>query len=223
MNHFTILGDVVAPTNIQIYYSFKGGSLTDYSSHGIHATAFGALVTTTGRVDEAIQFDSGAYISNNYHPFDFSRVNDYSYTMALWAKPTGSNSAQTLVFVSTSTGWCAHFIATTSTGVLTVNSWMDGPVGALGPLLTLNTWTHIGYTYSPSNGIRLYVNGELYSSSVPFTFSAPGAPVTITLGTDNGETGCTPGYGGAFVGALDEFYLYNVELTAAQIWTLAHP
>ncbi|CAM2719231.1 unnamed protein product, partial [Rotaria socialis] len=40
---------------------------------------------------------------------------------------------------------------------------------------------------------------------------------------DSGGTSCSPGYGGAFTGALDEFYLYNRELTAAQIYALANP
>ncbi|CAF4863461.1 unnamed protein product, partial [Rotaria magnacalcarata] len=31
------------------------------------------------------------------------------------------------------------------------------------------------------------------------------------------------GYGGPFTGALDEFYIYSRELTAAQILALANP
>ncbi|CAM4773690.1 unnamed protein product [Rotaria magnacalcarata] len=215
--------EILSDANLQVYYSFDGGSLTDYGPNGINATAFGVLSNVTGRVNQAIQFNSGPYISYTYYPFYFLGVSAYSYTMALWAKPTGSYSAKTLVYVTASSGWCVHFVVTTSSGVLTANSWMGNAVGATGPTLTLNTWTHIGYTYSTANGVRLYINGNLYSSTGSFTFSASGAPMLIRLGGDGGGTSCSPGYGGAFTGALDEFYLYNRELTAAQIWALANP
>lgn len=135
----------------------------------------------------------------------------------------GSYSAQTLVYVTAASGWCVHFLVTTPSGVLTANSWVGSAMSATGPTLTLNTWTHIGYTYSSTNGIRLYINGNLYSSSGSYTFSASGAPMLIILGGDGGGTSCSPGYGGVFTGGLDEFYLYNRELSAAQIWALANP
>ncbi|CAM4938096.1 unnamed protein product [Rotaria socialis] len=47
--------------------------------------------------------------------------------------------------------------------------------------------------------------------------------LVVQRGGDSGGTSCSPGYGGAFTGALDEFYLYNRELTAAQIYALANP
>ncbi|CAF2540864.1 unnamed protein product [Rotaria sp. Silwood2] len=40
---------------------------------------------------------------------------------------------------------------------------------------------------------------------------------------DSGRTVCSPAYGGVFTGALDEFYLYRSELTAAQVLALANP
>ncbi|CAF4149633.1 unnamed protein product, partial [Rotaria sp. Silwood1] len=56
-----------------------------------------------------------------------------------------------------------------------------GPVATGGPILPLNTWNHIGFTYSSTNGGRLYINGTLYSTSGPFSYSASGALVTICL------------------------------------------
>ncbi|CAF4326016.1 unnamed protein product, partial [Rotaria sordida] len=41
-----------------------------------------------------------------------------------------------------------------STGQLVANGWNGGIVATNGPILPLNTWTHIGYTYSTTNGIR---------------------------------------------------------------------
>ncbi|CAF1326008.1 unnamed protein product [Rotaria sordida] len=171
---------------LQVYYSFDSSSLTDGGPNGINGTAYsGSLSTTTGRVNQAIQFNSGPYISYSYHSFYFLGVSGQSYTMALWAKPTGSYRSQTLVFVGIGGSWCVHFLVCTSSGQLNAVGWMGSSnVIANGPILTLNTWTHIGYTYSSTNGIRLYINGNLYSSSGAFTFSALGSPVPIIIGGD---------------------------------------
>lgn len=46
-----------------------------------------------------------------------------------------------------------------------VNLWRGAKVLVAGSILLLNTWTHIDYTYSSINGIRLYINGTQYSAS----------------------------------------------------------
>ncbi|CAF1053260.1 unnamed protein product [Rotaria sp. Silwood1] len=110
-----------------------------------------------------------------------------------------------------------------STGYLSAHLWNGGDVTSNGPILPLNSWTHIGYTYSSSNGIQLYVNGALYSTTSSFSFSASGVPMYMILGSDGGRTGCSPGFGGSFTGAFDEFYVHSCELTASQVNSLANP
>ncbi|CAF4553452.1 unnamed protein product, partial [Rotaria sp. Silwood2] len=56
-----------------------------------------------------------------------------------------------------------------STGRLYANSWSGGGVSLTGPIVPLNTWTHIGYTYSSTNGVRLYINVKPH----PYTDSPP--------------------------------------------------
>ena len=93
------------------------------------------------------------------------------------------------------------------------NLWNSAGVTAAGPVLPLNTWTHIGYTYSTTNGIRLFINGVLYSTTGAFNYVAANTHLQIVLAGSMGGSGCSPGYGGSFTGALDEFYLYSRELT----------
>lgn len=71
--------------------------------------------------------------------------------------------------------------------------------------------------------MRLYVNGVLNGSSGAFTCIAAGGAVTVTLGNKLGNTFCTSGYGDSFNGAIDDFYFYLGELTAAEISMLANP
>ncbi|CAF4408370.1 unnamed protein product [Rotaria sp. Silwood2] len=170
---------------LEAYYSFDGGSLIDGGPNGVNGTAYGSLSTTTGRVNQAIQFNSAPYISYSYYPFYFLGISGQPYTMALWAKPTGSYTQQTLVFVGRSSGWCVHFLVMMSSGQLNAISWSgSNNVVVNGPILTLNTWTHIGYTYSSTNGMRLYINGNQYSTSGVFTFSASTVPMPIIIGGD---------------------------------------
>ncbi|CAF4022599.1 unnamed protein product, partial [Rotaria sp. Silwood1] len=208
---------------LQVYYSFDGGALTDNGPNGINGTAYGSLSSTTGRVNGALQFSMGSYISYSYNPFYFLGVDGKPHTIAVWVKPTGSYSTQTIFFVGSISYWCVHFLVMQSNGKLYANSWRGAGVSLAGPILPLNTWTHIGYTYSSTNGVRLYIDGILHSSTGAFTFSSARQSVPIVLGGDAGQTGCSPSYGGAFTGALDEFYLYRRELTVSEIWSLANP
>ncbi|CAF1411388.1 unnamed protein product [Rotaria sordida] len=111
-----------------------------------------------------------------------------------------------------------------STGNINVRLWNSGALGVSGPVLALNSWTHIGYTYSSTNGIRLYINGTQFVTTGASSFTASGSPMYIVLGNDDGRTSlCSPGFGGSFNGAMDEFYLYRRELTASQVLALANP
>jgi hypothetical protein len=203
------------------YYSFDGGSVLDGGPNGINGTLSGSVTTIAGRVNQALQFSSGSYFYVTYTSFYFLGVSNYPFTLSLWVKPTGSYAISTLFFVDA--GWCVGFLTTTSSGNIMANLWNGGPVAASGPILPLNSWNHIGYTYSSTDGIRLYVNGTLYSTSGVFTYAASGALAQIVLAGDLGLNGCSPGYGGSFTGAVDEFYIYSRELTAAQILALANP
>ncbi|CAF1033925.1 unnamed protein product [Rotaria sordida] len=214
--------ELLNDASLYVYYSFDGGSILDNGPNGINATVYGSLSTTTGRVNQALQFGSASYLYYTYAPFYFLGISNQAFSIGLWAKPTGSLAASTLVFVTVST-WCVHFVTMRSSGQLTANLWNGGAIATNGPTFSLNNWVHIGYTYSPSNGIKLYINGNFYSTTGSFSFSASGVPMYITLGSDGGLTHCSPSYGGQFTGALDEFYLYRRELAASEIWALANP
>ncbi|CAF0767437.1 unnamed protein product [Rotaria sordida] len=209
--------------SLYVYYSFNDGSLLDNGPNGINGTASGVLTSIIGRINRAIQFSSGSYIYYTYAPFYFLGINNHAFSISLWAQPTGSYAASTLVLVERSASWCVHFLVMNSAGYLSAHLWNGSDVGTNGPILPLNSWTHIGYTYSLSNGIQLYINGALYSTTGGFSFSASGVPTYMILGNDEGLASCTPGFGGPFTGAFDEFYVHNCELTASQVSALANP
>ena len=104
-------------------------------------------------------------------------------------------------------------------------SWLGSVVAIIGPQIPTNNWTHIVQTWSSSNGLRLYVNGGLYGSATMATYNAGAPPECISLGTSVFGTYCNTGQivMGKYFGALDEFYVYNRELTADEVCLLAHP
>ncbi|CAF0713063.1 unnamed protein product [Adineta steineri] len=114
----------------------------------------------------------------------------------------------------------------TSSGQITIDSWNSSNVPLTGPQAPLNTWTHVVTTYSPTSGLKLYINGTLWSSVGAYTFAAGSIPMTITLGNSLlGTSTCNTAtiQMGQFYGSIDEFYVYARELTTSEVTALANP
>ena len=122
------------------------------------------------------------------------------------------------------------FIGFTSSHQLTVQVLNNTvPINTIGPILTVNTWTHIAQTFSITNGLKLYVNGSLYSSiSTITTYVASGSQNYLTIAstltaslapqycTSTGVLGMA-----SYNGAIDELRVYSRELTAEDVCTLS--
>lgn len=114
-------------------------------------------------------------------------------------------------------------------GQLSARSWANSPMVIDGPIVPSNAWSHIAATYAPTIGLRLYVNGILVNSTVPFYFYASGVPMYLTLANSlDGVLGGTCNsymiaHSGTFRGAIDELRVYARQLTADDVFTLANP
>lgn len=201
----------------------------DAGPNQMPAIATGLISGDGGRVRQSYLFNSSSgyfqasgfvLLGQNYRPHSF----------AMWIRPvTSVTNGGTILHVSSNnvgTGWCVPFIGLSLAGQIVLNSYNGtGVPTVVGPVLTLGFWVHIAYTYSSTNGIRLYVNGALYGQSGAFNFVPSGLPMYVTLGQSLSGTICArnvlvPGY---FTGEIDEVYVYSRELTAADVTTLANP
>ncbi|CAF0903613.1 unnamed protein product [Adineta steineri] len=143
--------------------------------------------------------------------------------MSLWVQRT-STGGGTLVHYSTQTdgqGWCIVPIGFSSTGNITATVWTPQN-HVTGPVLSVNTWTHIATTYSRARGLTLYVNGVSVGGTAEQINDAPGTPVILTLGNSITGKGCNSQSiaTGPFYGYLDEFHVYSRELSTREVSAL---
>ncbi|CAF4432648.1 unnamed protein product, partial [Adineta steineri] len=119
-------------------------------------------------------------------------------------------------------GWCIVPIGFSSAGNIIATVW--APQNQVtGPILSVNTWTHIATTYSQTYGLTLYVNGVFVGSTAPQSNDAPDTAIILILGNSLGGGGCNSQsiVTGIFSGYLDEFRVYSRELSAIEVSALA--
>ena len=207
-------------------YSFEG-DLLDSGPLGINGSGTRFSYFNAGRVNQSL----GLFVNWSYvqaTSLVLLGTSSQSYSFAIWIRPTVVNRG-TIIHASqlrTGLGWCIPMLGFTSAGAINAQSWNAGPVVISGPTAVANVWTHLAVTYSPSNGLRFYVNGTQWGpGSAPYGYTAANLPVTLTLGSSLNGTGfCSSGniIMGQYYGYMDEFVLYSRELTASAVLDLVN-
>jgi hypothetical protein len=208
------------------YYSFDGSSLgQDMGPNQMNGTSSNAAAVT-GRVGQALAFTGAAasYLQS-YGYFQLGQSNR-AFSFALWIYPYSVNGGvliQKSVLSNASGGWCYSLMGLNGAGQIVSIIYTSNIPIVVGPIITVRTWTHIGYTYNTTNGIRLYVNGVLFGSTGPVSWSSSGTIDWLSFGS------FVFGYCGPnilpstpYQGAIDELYVYRRELTADEISSLAN-
>ena len=243
---------ILNDATLTAYYPFDtSGSYLDRSMNALHGVA-NSLTTVSGRVNQAYAFqDSSSYFQSMsftaYEP-------DEPFSVSLWVKPHNVNGG-TLIHISTGISGQSHscfdLLGFGLTGQI-VGQVFNGysscctntagttfcpcqnTINAGGPILPVNTWTHIVLTYSQSNGVALYTNGTLQDISNPFSSFSSATPdyeirPYMTVGnptTTTSNPSCLIGspslYPAAYQGAIDELRLYSRELSKNEICSLYH-
>ena len=207
---FNNIFDDIGPNTMSVTYNPQANS---------------GLSWVTGSVNQALNFN--ATVSYVESCGIFALGLNHAYSIALWINP--SFQGGTLVHLASGSGgssfWCLPMIGFTSNGSLVAQTWNGAVVTAMGPIPPIKAWTHIVKTWSPTNGLRLYINGGLFSSTPISTFSSSGLRMCVLLGTSSLGTNCATDQllMGSYAGAIDEVYVYSRELTAAEVCPLAHP
>ncbi|CAF4119826.1 unnamed protein product [Rotaria socialis] len=177
-----------------------------------------------------LTFDNGRLPLLDIGPYSLS-VTASAYTIisgrCFWVYPESLSG--TLVHVSSSlngTGWCMPFIGLTGNGSLVAQIYNGVTLSLLGPNVSLSTWYQVVQTWSPANGLQLYVNSWMtYSLSSAASFLASGSPpMYVTLANSLfGSGNCHGGMLNStmpFIGAIDDFRVYSRELTYDDVCTI---
>lgn len=246
IDHFTISAGV-ARTACQIYndvtllayFPFDTtATFNDYSVNLFNGIAAGTTTISQGRSGQALYFSSAtSYFQAKCYPH-LGTINP-PFTFALWVNPDTLNGGGSLIHASnwqTGSGSnCYDLLSFTSTGALVVQLMQSTTVvnAYQGPVVPVNTWTHIAIVYSSVYGVRFHINGQLtaVSPNVGMAIISYTEPQYITLGNNsplgpsgsiiclNGSIPIVPG---PYKGAIDDFRIYNRELDSQEICVLAN-
>jgi hypothetical protein len=213
--------EILDDATLTLYFSFDNGSIYDSGPLRINGSLFGSTSVVAGRIGDALQFGSSTNSYFGVSGLVLLGISNQPYSMSIWIKPTVINTSS-IIYVSSNSdgsGWCFGMLGMSSSGQLIAASFDGALVSIVGSNLILNNWTHAAITYSTVNGLRLYIDGTLLSSSVPCSYAASGVQNYLFLASSLNHTTCG-GQNGQFFGALDEFRLYSRELSASDVWTL---
>jgi hypothetical protein len=145
---------------------------------------------------DAVSVEFRAYPTAKQQGYIVSKVNSYLVQMQ-----------------ANTTSGVANFQAGTYYFNATANKTLWYGVQVNSPAISLNSWYHVIFTYSITDGARLYINGTQVSSKAA-TVPIPKSTTPLTIG--NRADYST--YGNrAFAGIIDEVRIYNRALTAAEV------
>ncbi|CAF1190198.1 unnamed protein product [Didymodactylos carnosus] len=210
------------------YFSFDQPSpYYDNGPNRLNSTNQQNLVSAIGHINQSIRFSaSSAY----FQMFAFTSIgspNTKPFTFAVWINPTSVNGGIIIHWSGSSAGNNnqQELLGFTYSGQIVAQLYQSSSVIPVvsGPFVTVNTWNHLAYTFSTTNGVTLYVNGvsQGTSGAVSYYSNAGGAGIYITLGYSFGYSNNYIG-NYPFQGTMDEFYAYRRELSSLEIAILAN-
>jgi len=225
----------IAPTNLVAFWAFEGGYIDSVSKTlgtANHATALNFV--NAGVKGKAVQIASPGYINSN---ITSTVANLKSFTLTTWILQPASLSSGPTTYMPFSLNQAGYSWEQTKFFMLFNNAdnggksygkiclmdqWFDQ--GQIWPAMLDNNWHQMAISYSGVTGaLRVYVDGNLLSQSASSAFNPQtnfGAADSFTLGGPSDATNAANGWMNALSGQLDEFRIYNRELTLAEVQAL---
>jgi len=225
----------VAAANLVAHWAFENNytdavSNTVGTGNNVSALSFVA----NGIKGKAVEIASPGYINSN---MTSTVAGLSSFTMTCWIKQPASLSGGPTTFFPFSLNkagfsWeqTKFFMlfnnpdnATNSYGkVCLMDQWFD--VGQVWPKMLDGSWHQMSISFNGTSGaLRVYVDGALLSQSSSTAFNPQtdfGGADSFTLGGPDDATHTANGWMNSLSGDLDEFRIYNKELTLAEAQAL---
>jgi hypothetical protein len=182
--------EILNDDTLVCYYSFESSSYSDLGPSNLNGS--GVNVTTAFRnelIKDAISFTlNPSYLV--VEGLTKLGIHGQPYSISISIN-SASVHGETIAHVTKCNyNWvsfgCLPFIGFTLDGSIAKQSWLtitdNNLVSFTGFVLPINIWTHLAQTYSPTDGMCLYINALVSNQSNVFTHAASGAPDHNCLG-----------------------------------------
>ena len=220
--------EILTDASTVVYFSFDGPTLSeDMGPNKMNGTISNA-VAVSGNVGQALAFN-GTNTSYLQIPgfYQIGRSNQ-PVTFSLWIYPYsvvgGVLIQRQPPIIANST--CYGLMGLNYMGQIAMAVYGPGGPIIMGPIISARTWTHLGYTYSSTNGLRMYVNGAFIGTSGAGSWYSSNQIEYLFVGSYS-MSYCGQGgnaiYPVSYLGVIDEFYVFRRELSASDILALANP
>ena len=203
--------EIFTDATLIAYYSFDLPSPnSDQGPNGLTGTLVNTA-TVTGRVNQGLQLTgSPSYFqAYGFYQIGFGVYYNKPFSISMWINPSTYISG-TLIQQSTQSNGtsCVNSLGIYSSAGVTAQLIGQGYAwpSIFGPFITINTWTHVSWTYSLANGFKLYVNGAYFGTTGPgpansnsgvivwlevgYAFSVAPARMYQTIPTKESSTRC---------------------------------
>ncbi|MEM7220843.1 MAG: cadherin domain-containing protein [Pseudomonadota bacterium] len=200
----------------------SGSAAVDLGSVGNNGTYVGAALGAAGVVvedgDTAASFDG---TDDHVVVSDQAAYQITNGTIQAWIKPDSVGGIQTFIAKDSSANGAGDFGFYLNNGRLSVEfETGSGPRQGVysNVSVDVNEWNHVAVTFG-SNGLQLYLNGQLIGTNSGFTGGFVGNTNDFVFGMDNisAPPGSNLPGSNFFSGDIDEVALIGTQLTATQI------
>lgn len=217
-----------------VHYAFEEGQGTTAANSGRDtsvgaATLSGAAAwTQSGKFGSGVSLPGGASGTGNQVllPDNLNQGKDEEFTVSVWARPNALPNWVPLVQIGSSVD--TFFLLQSSTQAAGAtgfaatfkqagNATQERLTLGAGNDLGLNKWTHVVFTMSGSTG-KIYFDGKLVGTRNDFTLGM--GDVGIGGNTTANFIGGTSWGDPRFNGLVDDFRMYDYELTDGQVTEL---
>ncbi|CAF0712116.1 unnamed protein product [Adineta steineri] len=222
--------EILEIATLTAHFEFDNASpYTDSGPYPV-ATTYSNTSIISGYENQGISFSGSSTSYFQAWGFTSLGISNHAFSITFWIKPEILSG--TLVHLSSSPSGngstCFPLLGFATNGAIVAQILINNGtiLTTTGPILSVSiSWIPVVQTWSVTNGLKLYVNNTLVSSIAASIFKGSGlTPNYLTLGNClSGCSACSSGLvasPGPFKGAIDEWRIYNRELTSVDVCTL---
>jgi hypothetical protein len=223
-------------TGLVGWWKFDEGSGTtaaDSSGNGNTGTLTNGPTWSTGKIGQALSFDSADDYVNAGTLGSFGSQRNNGFALSFWVKRNSAAASwligreenydflNALSIEINAGAWGNSVPGSVSFGLCSNEATLKCLQGSLNSnLIPLNTWTHLGVVIIPStNTIQFYINGVLKTTTYDIQ-DTPAVFGNFLGGVPIGAISNSSSAFGFYNGLVDEVRIYNRALSAAEVLEL---